>query len=61
MILDNPQIKYWSHGHTHESMDYMIGDCRVVCNPKGYHPTEVNPDFDPNFAVDTSQTGTGAL
>ena len=59
LILDNPQIKYFSHGHTHESMDYMIGGCRVICNPRGYFPTEVNPDFDPNFEVDTSWPGTG--
>lgn len=26
----------WIHGHTHSSMDYMIGDTRVVCNPRGY-------------------------
>ena len=24
------------HGHTHRRMDYMIGDTRVVCNPRGY-------------------------
>jgi DNA repair exonuclease SbcCD nuclease subunit len=35
-ILDNPNIKYWVHGHTHDSHDYMIGECRVVCNPRGY-------------------------
>ena len=54
LILDNPQIKCWSHGHVHESMDYMIGGCRVICNPRGYYPAEVNPEFDPNFEVDTS-------
>ncbi len=26
----------WIHGHVHESCDYEIGDCRVVCNPRGY-------------------------
>jgi hypothetical protein len=35
-ILDRPGIKLWTHGHTHELFDYMIGDCRVVCNPRGY-------------------------
>jgi predicted phosphodiesterase len=35
-ILDNPQIKLWTHGHTHEDFDYMIGSTRVVCNPRGY-------------------------
>jgi Icc-related predicted phosphoesterase len=35
-ILDHPQIKMWTHGHTHHEFDYMIGDTRVVCNPRGY-------------------------
>lgn len=35
-ILDHPQIKLWTHGHTHHYFDYMIGDTRVVCNPRGY-------------------------
>ena len=24
------------HGHTHEACDYMIGETRVVCHPRGY-------------------------
>jgi hypothetical protein len=35
-ILDHPQIKLWTHGHTHEDFDYMIGSTRIVCNPRGY-------------------------
>ena len=35
-ILDRQRIKLWTHGHTHEVFDYMIGDTRVVCNPRGY-------------------------
>jgi Icc-related predicted phosphoesterase len=35
-ILDHPEIKLWTHGHTHNKYDYMIGDTRVVCNPRGY-------------------------
>ena len=35
-ILDRPGIKLWTHGHTHEDFDYMIGSTRVVCNPRGY-------------------------
>jgi len=36
LILSNPQIKLWTHGHTHEPFDYHIGTTRVVCNPRGY-------------------------
>ena len=35
-IMDRPQIKLWTHGHMHNVSDYMIGDTRVVCNPRGY-------------------------
>jgi hypothetical protein len=24
------------HGHVHDSFDYRVGRCRVVCNPRGY-------------------------
>jgi|APGre2960657404_1045060.scaffolds.fasta_scaffold20385_2 Icc-related predicted phosphoesterase len=35
-IMDHPQIKLWTHGHTHEDFDYMIKSTRIVCNPRGY-------------------------
>jgi len=35
-IMDRPQIKLWTHGHTHDPFDYMVGETRVVCNPRGY-------------------------
>jgi hypothetical protein len=35
-ILDRPQIKLWTHGHVHNTFDYMLGETRVVCNPRGY-------------------------
>ncbi len=41
----------WCHGHTHSSADYMIGDTRVLCNPRGYAPRDVNPAFDPGLVV----------
>ena len=49
LILNHPQIKYFSHGHTHSSFRYRINECEVICNPKGY-PGE-NPDFDPNLEI----------
>ena len=43
-ILDHPQIRLWTHGHTHEDFDYMIGSTRVVCNPRGYINYESRAD-----------------
>ena len=43
-ILDHPQIKLWTHGHTHENFDYLIGSTRIVCNPRGYINYEASAD-----------------
>jgi predicted phosphodiesterase len=43
-ILDHPQIKLWTHGHTHEDFDYQIGSCRILCNPRGYINYEERAD-----------------
>ncbi len=43
------QADLWIHGHTHDSFDYHLGKCRVVCNPRGYprwQGTYENPSFD---------------
>ncbi|MBC3932604.1 metallophosphoesterase [Undibacterium curvum] len=48
------QADLWIHGHMHDSFDYQIGECRVVCNPCGYMTrgggTE-NGSFDPNLVI----------
>ena len=44
LILDHPQIRLWTHGHTHEDFDYMVGTTRVVCNPRGYIGYEARAD-----------------
>ena len=43
-ILDHPQIRLWTHGHTHEDFDYMIGSTRILCNPRGYINYEERAD-----------------
>lgn len=51
-IIEARQPDLWIHGHTHESFDYRIGRTRVLCNPRGYCPGELNPAFDPALVVD---------
>ena len=53
-ILDHPQIKLWTHGHTHHCFDYMIGDTRIVCNPRGYHNDgySENTGWNPNIILE---------
>lgn len=43
-IMDHPQIRLWTHGHTHHDFDYMIGSTRIVCNPRGYINYEARAD-----------------
>jgi len=53
-ILDRPQIKLWTHGHTHHPFDYMIGETRVVCNPRGYESDGYSEDsgWNPNIILE---------
>lgn len=49
-------IVLWTHGHVHNSCDYVIGNTRVIANPRGYQkhiklPPE-NGNFDPNLIVE---------
>lgn len=44
--MDTSGVKLWMHGHTHHPCDWMKGDTRIVCNPKGY-PKEEDPDYEP--------------
>lgn len=48
----------WLHGHLHNSSDYWIRSCRVVCNPRGY-PHECNPDFGPTLLIDVGTNNKG--
>ena len=57
------QADLWLHGHAHDSFDYRVGRCRVVCNPRGYaqNRKEVgaigelvfeNPGFDSELVIE---------
>lgn len=43
-IEKHPQIVLWTHGHTHDAFDYVIGSTRIVCNPRGYIGYEETAD-----------------
>lgn len=52
-FFDVPEL--WLHGHIHESLDYKVGECRIVCNPRGYASTfepELNPAFHPALVIE---------
>jgi Icc-related predicted phosphoesterase len=53
-IMDHPQIKLWTHGHTHHPFDYVIGETRIVCNPRGYEADGYNEDtgWNPDLVIE---------
>lgn len=44
-----PRADIWIHGHMHQSCDYRLGDCRVLCNPRGYEAE--SQAFDPGLLL----------
>ena len=45
----------WVHGHVHASLSYETGNCRVVCNPRGYlrlGRDQENTQFNPELVVE---------
>ena len=51
-IINSRRPAIWVQGHTHESLDYKIGDTRIVCNPFGYVRESENPNFDPKLIIE---------
>jgi len=41
----------WIHGHIHASSDYMVGDTRVIANPRG-SKARPNPNFKPDLIIE---------
>ncbi|PKA43184.1 phosphohydrolase [Rhizobium sullae] len=42
----------WVHGHIHRARDYLAGDTRIICNPRGYGGERDMNGFRSNFVVD---------
>jgi len=50
-VVEDYSPELWVHGHIHSSSDYTIGDCRVICNPRGY-PDERNREFQSELVIE---------
>jgi Icc-related predicted phosphoesterase len=53
------QPRLWIHGHIHHNSDYMIGNTRVLSNPRAY-PDDPNLDFVPELALSIGANGDGS-
>lgn len=49
-VMERWTLDLWVHGHMHDSCDYMVGETRVLCNPKGY--AAENPAFEPGLVIE---------
>jgi Icc-related predicted phosphoesterase len=50
-LVAQSKATLWVHGHIHQAADYVLGNTRVMCNPRGY-PDEPVPEFDPSLVVE---------
>lgn len=58
IMLDHPEIRVWTHGHTHDEFKYTIGETTVLCNPRGYsgYETRANSWIPKGFDIGTDGT-----
>ncbi len=50
-LLGSERVALWIHGHMHDAFDYEVAGTRVICNPRGYAPKDLTPEFKPNCVV----------
>lgn len=50
-LIERTAPALWVHGHTHESVDTLIGSTRVISNPRGYAGLDPVADFNPSKVI----------
>ena len=45
-VIEEFDIAVWVHGHTHTNVDVEVHGTRILCNPRGYTPDDLNEGFD---------------
>ena len=50
-MIETSGAALWIHGHIHQHADYVVGNTRVIANPRGY-PQEGFASFDPLLTVE---------
>ncbi len=51
-LMEFYDIDYWLHGHTHQSVEYEVGGCKVRMNPRGYGDTPENDNYNSEFRIE---------
>ncbi len=52
-LIHKYQPDYWIHGHIHTPIDYMLGNTRIICNPRGYVNEKYN-GYRPKFVIEVA-------
>lgn len=55
LILDRKPA-LWVCGHTHTSIDAVIGETRILCNPRGYPKEGQSAAFNPRLLIEMIET-----
>jgi predicted phosphodiesterase len=50
--IEEFDIAVWCHGHTHTNVDETVHGTRILCNPRGYVPHDLNKGFDEAFTFE---------
>lgn len=50
-LVERGGARLWVHGHTHAPCDYVVGETRVICNPRGY-PHEATRPIDLGLVIE---------
>lgn len=45
-FIEEKEPEVWIHGHVHACVDEVIGNTKLLCNPRGYYGHALNPEFD---------------
>ena len=65
-VIERHQPALWIHGHVHDAVDTMLGETRVLANPRGYPGEGRRNGFNPELTINvpppyaTSERTTGA-
>jgi Icc-related predicted phosphoesterase len=51
-FIHQSNINLWIHGHVHKTLDYKIGNTRVICNPRGYPREQPYINFNAGLVVE---------
>ena len=51
-VIERHQPQLWIHGHVHDAVDTLLGETRVLANPRGYPGEGRRNGYRPGLALD---------